>query len=91
MKVYLEPQLLKKLEDINKKKPQLAKKVRKQLKSFSLNPKHPSLKTHKLKGSLSERWSISIEDNIRMLYYLNGEEAVFFDIGTHDEVYKKKS
>lgn len=90
MKFSLEPELFKKIKEINKKNPKLSKKIQKQLKFFSANPKHPSLKIHKLKGGISERWSISIEGNMRMLYYLNGDEAVFFDIGTHDEVYRNK-
>ncbi len=90
MRFSLEPELFKKIKEITKKNAKLSKKIQKQLKFFSEDPKHPSLKTHKLKGSLSARWSISIEGNIRMVYYLNGDEAVFFDIGTHDEVYKKR-
>ena len=90
MKFSLEPEFFKKIKEINKKNLKLSKKIQKQLKFFFANPKHPSLKTHKLKGSLSGRWSISIEGDIRMIYYLNGDEAVFFDIGTHDEVYRKR-
>lgn len=89
MKFSLEPELFKKFKEINKKNPKLSKKIQKQLKFFSENSKHPSLKNHKLKGILSERWSISIEGNIRMIYYINNNEAVFFDIGTHDEIYRK--
>lgn len=89
MKFSLEPELFEKIKGINKKNPKLYKKIQKQLKFFSENPKHPSLKTHKLKGGFSARWSISVEGNIRMVYYLNGNKAVFFDMGTHDEVYRK--
>ncbi len=90
MKFSLEPELFKKIKEINKKNPKLSKKIQKQLSLFSSNLKHPSLRTHKLKGGLSDRWSISIEGNIRMIYYLSGDKAVFFDIGTHDEVYRRK-
>lgn len=90
MKFSLEPELFKKIKEITKKNPKLSNKIQKQLKFFSVDSKHPSLKTHKLKGGLSSRWSISIEGNMRMIYYLDSNEAVFFDIGTHDEVYKKK-
>ncbi len=90
MKFSFEPELFKKIKELNSKNPKLVKKIQKQLNFFSDNHKHPSLKTHKLKGSLSERWSISIEGNIRLIYYLNGNNAVFFDIGTHDEVYRRK-
>ncbi len=71
---------------------QLYQKIIKKLKIFRENPHHPSLRLHKLKGPLQETWSISLEKNVRMLYYfsfIEGErQAVFFDIGTHDQVYR---
>ncbi len=90
MKFSFEPELFRKIQAINKTNPKLSKKIQKQLKFFSENPKYPSLKTHKLKGGLSELWSISIEGNIRMIYYLSDKEAIFFEIGTHDEVYRRR-
>jgi addiction module RelE/StbE family toxin len=53
---------------IKHKQPQLFKKIQKQLKLFKENIKHPSLRTHKLKGNLSNTWSISVEGNIRLIY-----------------------
>ena len=76
------------LKKIKEKQPQLLKKIRKQLLLFEENPRHTSLRTHKLKGTLQNTWSITIEDNIRMLYFIKDEEAVFFSIGSHDEVYR---
>jgi addiction module RelE/StbE family toxin len=72
-----------------KKKPQLFKKIQKQLKLFRENIKHPSLRTHKLKGNLSDTWSISIEGNFRLIYFIKNNEAIFFKLGNHDEVYRK--
>jgi len=55
---------------------------------FINDPYHPKLKTHKLTGQLRDLWSFSIEYDLRIIFYfLNDEEAVFEDIGTHDEVY----
>lgn len=68
----------------------LSKKIKKQLLLFSSNPKHPSLRLHKLTGELNDMWSISIDKSIRMIYSLIKEGDVYFvDIGTHEEVYKK--
>lgn len=83
------PQVTEKLKQIKKNQPKLYRKIQKQLLLFITNPKHPSLRTHKLKGNLSNTWSISIERNFRMLYYLSNEKLVFFMIGTNDEVYRK--
>ena len=77
------------LQNIKKKNPKLFNKVHKQLSLCKENPRHPSLRAHKLAGRLSNSWSISIESNIRMLYYVSDTEIVFFSIGTHDQVYRK--
>lgn len=80
--------LQEKLEKIKKKDPQLFKKVQKQLRVFKQNPRHKSLRLHKLTREVKNVWSISIDKSIRMLY-IDEEEIYFFSIGTHDEVYRK--
>lgn len=77
------------LKKIKNKQPLLFKKIQKQLKTFKGNIKHPSLRTHKLKGNLSNSWSITIEGNMRMIYTIENNEALFFKIGDHNEVYRK--
>lgn len=77
------------IKKIKLKQPQLFNKIQKQLKLFKHNTYHPSLRTHKLKGNLSNTWSISIEGNIHMIYFISKNEAVFFKIGNYDTVYKK--
>jgi mRNA-degrading endonuclease YafQ of YafQ-DinJ toxin-antitoxin module len=58
------------------------------LNQFTLDPFHPSLKTHKLSGKLKEYWSFSVDYDARVLFYFTDDEkAVFVDIGSHDEVY----
>lgn len=78
-----------KLRKIQKTDKQLFNKIQKQLFLFRENPKHISLKLHKLKGNLKNTWSISIDRNYRMLYVDEEFSIYFIDIGTHDEVYKK--
>ena len=89
MEITFSPEVTKYVNEIRKKNPQLLKKIYKQLNLFRENPKHPSLRTHKLQGDLSNSWSITIERSIRMIYYVSNNKIVFFVIGTHDEVYKK--
>ena len=88
MRYSLSKELISELKKIKRKQPQLLREIRKQLKIFEENPRHTSLKTHKLKGNLRSTWSIFIEENKRMLYFVEDEEAVFFSIGNHDEVYR---
>ena len=88
MKFVVSPDLYKELNQISRQNTQLLKRVEKQLVIFQTNHLHPSLRTHKLSGNLKNIFSISIDKNYRMLYLLTDGVAVFFDLGTHDQVYR---
>ncbi len=79
----------KELRKLKNKNSKLAKQIEKKLALFLDNPKHPSLRIHKLTGELKELWSVSINKSVRMVYLIVKDTAYFIDIGTHDEVYKK--
>jgi len=87
MDFRIPPDLDNKLKKIKKSDKQLILKIQRQLELFQLNHRHPSLRLHKLTGNLQNIWSISIDRNIRMLF-IHDNEAYFFDIGTHDQVYR---
>jgi len=89
MRVRFDSELVKKLQKIKKKDSKLSKLIEEKLILFSQNPYHPSLRLHKLTGSLKNLYSISINYSIRMVFVLlyNQNEAYFIDIGTHDQVY----
>ncbi|MEX2007605.1 MAG: type II toxin-antitoxin system mRNA interferase toxin, RelE/StbE family [Candidatus Levyibacteriota bacterium] len=90
MKVKFSPLVQQKLTHLYKKDKKLFIRIEKQIKLFESNPKHPSLRIHKLTGNLTNRWSISISKGLRMVYVvLNEDIAYFVDLGTHDEVYRK--
>lgn len=90
MKAKFSPLVQKDIIKIQEKNKKLADRIEKQIALFEENPKHPSLRTHKLTGSLSNLCSISISISIRMVYILLDENtALFVRIGTHDEVYRK--
>jgi addiction module RelE/StbE family toxin len=73
--------------------PQLRSPVENTLKQLVQDPFHPSLRTHKLKGDLSGRWSCSIDYSNRIVFKfvknpsLNEEEIFLLALGSHDEVY----
>lgn len=90
MKVKFSPLVQKEIISIQRKDKKLAKRIEKQIQLFKENPKHTSLRTHKLSGSLENMWSISITMSIRMVYLLiKDDHALFVKIGTHEQVYKK--
>lgn len=66
--------------------PTLKKKVSKKLEILLSNPKHPSLRLHKL--TKDEFWSISIDESIRVLVYFHNDKIYIYHIGKHEEVYK---
>ncbi len=64
------------------------KQLKAKLIVFRSDPFDPRIKTHKLKGNLSEYWSFSISYGYRILFRFIDKETVFFiDIGSHD-IYK---
>ena len=67
----------------------MAVRYEKTLRILQENPYHPSLRLHKLKGNLSEYYSISmnIEYRIIMDFMIVDEVIILLDIGVHDEVY----
>jgi mRNA-degrading endonuclease YafQ of YafQ-DinJ toxin-antitoxin module len=72
-----------------KKHPQLIERYSKILQALSSNPFEPSLKMHQLKGNLSDFHSLSLTYEYRIVLILKivDDEAILFNIGTHDEVY----
>ena len=68
--------------------PDLEKKFQEQLVRFIQSPHDPQLGTHKLSGTLRNRWAFSINFKYRVVFYFKRDDLAFLeDIGTHDEVY----
>lgn len=72
-----------------KKHPDILGQYEKTLALLELNPQHPSLRLHALRGSLEGLSSASINMSYRiileLLVYEN--EIILVDIGSHDRVY----
>jgi len=76
-----------------RREPEIASKIEGRLELLVIDPFHPSLKTHKLKGKLLGAWAFTVEYDCRIVFNfkksadLDYEEIFLIDIGTHDEVY----
>ena len=72
-----------------RKHPALRVQYRKTLELLELNPFHPSLRLHKLKGHLSDLHSVSINLSYRitMEFLVQGKTIMPVDVGPHDDVY----
>ncbi len=72
-----------------KKHPDLLSQYEKTLKLLEIDPKHPSLKIHRLKGKLKDLYSISINISYRITleFFVTQKEIILVNVGHHDEVY----
>jgi len=58
------------------------------LKLFTENPNNRILRNHQLVGKMKGLFAISINGDIRAIYFLKDQNtAHFIDIGTHNQVY----
>lgn len=78
---------VKKHNRLVKYNPGLRRRIERRIDLFQINPNHNSLHSHKLSGR--DIYSFSLTGDLRILYRWEDGEALFFDIGTHDEVYRK--
>ena len=72
-----------------KKLPQaLREEVREKIELFKVDPKHPFLKTHALKGKLKGLYSFSVNYQYRIVFlYETKNSATFLHVGGH-EIYR---
>ena len=76
-----------------KKKPEFQDRIINALYLLSNDPFTPSLKSHKLTGSLQGLWSFSVAYDCRIIFTFAEDEdsedslIILIDIGSHDEVY----
>ena len=72
-----------------RKHPDLISQYQKTLELLEMNPHHPSHRLHKLKGRLSELYSISINISycINIDFIFEDDKIIPIDVGSHDEIY----
>lgn len=92
-KIVWSDSFARKLKRLLKQNPQLRSLVKQKLDLIAENPFHPSLRTHKLKGDLSDKWSCSLDYNNRIIFKFiessesEEKEILLLVIGSHDQVY----
>jgi len=69
--------------------PELINQYKKTLKILEINPKHPSLRLHKIKGKIFELYSVSINMSYRISleFTVEKDNIILIDIGKHEEIY----
>jgi len=71
-----------------KKHPELLSQYKKTLKILEIDPNHPSLRLHHLKGRLKDLYSISINISYRITleFFVTEKEIILVNVGHRDEV-----
>ena len=68
--------------------PDLKKRFWKALGLLSKDTFHPALRTHKLVGKPEGLWAFTVAYDCRVVFkFMNGDEVLLIDIGSHEEVY----
>jgi len=72
-----------------KKHPDLISQYQKALKLLEIDPNHPSLRLHPLKGKLTDLYSVSINISYRITleFFITKKEIILVNVGHHEEVY----
>ncbi|MCA9918589.1 MAG: hypothetical protein KC445_11595 [Anaerolineales bacterium] len=72
-----------------KRHPELTGQYEKTLQLLELDPFHPSLRLHQLKGKLKDLSSVSINISYRITleFIIVEKEIILVNVGHHDEVY----
>ncbi len=73
-----------------KKHPDLTLQYEKTLQLLEVDPFHPSLRLHRLKGGLAGLHSVSINMSYRITLEMifQGNSLLLVDVGSHDNVYR---
>ena len=81
---------IKRARSFIQKHPEVLSQYEKTLKLLELDPHHPSLRLHPLKGKLKGLHSVSINISYRITieFILTEHEIVLVNIGSHDEIYR---
>lgn len=80
---------LKRAAKFARKHPELLSQYEKTLRMLELNPHHPALRLHQLRGKLKDLHSVSINTSYRITleFYFSKEEIILVNVGHHEEVY----
>ncbi len=77
------------LKDVSRLNKPQAIQLKNRLELFRIDPTHPTLNNHKLKGKLKGRFSINITGDIRAVYKFEKNDSIikFSRLGSHSQLY----
>ncbi|MFQ5341735.1 MAG: type II toxin-antitoxin system YafQ family toxin [Anaerolineae bacterium] len=72
-------------KDYRKLSPDLQRRVDGKLRLLLQDPRHPSLRVHKIRGT-DDVWELSVTMNCRLIFEIETEYYVLLAVGPHDIV-----
>ena len=84
MDAYLHRTFLKKFKKLP---PKIKGRFGERLELFLVNPTDPTLNNHSVEKAFPDCRSINITGDYRAIFKLDGNTAIFINIGTHPELY----
>jgi addiction module RelE/StbE family toxin len=81
------PRFNKNLVRFFKKHPDTVDSIKRLMVSLAKDPVSKKYKAHRLAGNLKGIWSARIDYSHRITYQYTSSTVVFFNIGSHDDVY----
>jgi addiction module RelE/StbE family toxin len=88
MNIYFSQEFIKNYRKVTKKNISLKEEIKITISIFKVNPRHPSLRLHRLKGKMIDDWSISVKSDLRIVFTYVSDGILLVNIGSHKEVYK---
>jgi mRNA-degrading endonuclease YafQ of YafQ-DinJ toxin-antitoxin module len=85
MNLYLTESFQDKACKLCRKDNELKISLKKQFSLFQQNPRHPSLRLHKLQGKRLQQHAMWIKGDLRALFIKEDGKYIFFDLVTHDQ------
>lgn len=67
--------------------PKVKAKFAERLRLFAQESNHPVLRIHTLRGSRYPFLSMNVTGDYRAIFLFEGEDVVFYEIGTHSQLY----
>ena len=65
------------------------KEIREVIKLLESNPEYRGLRLHRTRHNYEEYWSISLTDDIRIIFQYSDKNIILINIGKHEEVYEE--
>ncbi len=87
-RVFFASRFDKKLKIFHSRHPEFSDAIEAAVMAIAKDPYASSLRTHRLKGPLTDCFASRLSREYRIVFVLAPDRVTFIDIGTHDDVYR---